>query len=147
MSETVNHLLDQLHAAVAETEQLARRVPGDLRTHHWTHPGPWVMNGNGGGDTANEVARAVAGGTIGEAIAEHIAHNNPLATLTRSAAHRTLLGMCRAAIKAYERGDGDTDFQRGQTAGAYLMASITLTHLAEGYGITDVPDTPTSTTS
>jgi hypothetical protein len=73
----------------------------------------------------------------GEAAARHIAHNDPSSVLRRCAGERRAIAMCNAAIKQYERGDGQNEHEKGQVAGAYTMAFMVLTHLAEGYALTD----------
>lgn len=86
MSDLVSRLL----AAIEEAEQKALAVPEHLRADRWTHPGPWVMHG-GESRSEDEVALVRMTGRQAEAIAEHIALNDPAAVLRRCAADKRVL--------------------------------------------------------
>lgn len=82
--------VEKLLAAIAEAERKALAVPEHLRVENWTHPGPWVMHGVNG-YSVHEVALARMTGRQGEALAEHIASNDPDAVLRRCEADRKLI--------------------------------------------------------
>jgi hypothetical protein len=124
----VDDLSSLLLAAIEETDRLAREA--DTNGHWLAHEHGYVAFYDSGPETFwNSVDRPER--------ARHIAHHDPASVLRRCAGERQAIAMCNAAIKQYERGDGEGEHEKGVVAGAYLMASMVLTHIAEGYGITD----------
>lgn len=128
MSDLVSRLL----AAIAETERKALAVPDHLREERWTHPGPWVMHGVES-RSADEVALVRMTGRQAEAIAEHIAYNDPAAVLRRCAADKALV-----ALHPQESTDRRWECELCGPEGQNIDCTYpcdTLRLLATGYGI------------
>lgn len=86
----VSDLVSRVLAVIEEAECKALAVPEHLRRERWTHPGPWVMHGIES-TSKDEVALVRMTGRQAEAIAEHIAHNDPAAVLRRCEAYRSVI--------------------------------------------------------
>lgn len=80
-----------LPAQILELEQLALSVPADMRSHEWSHPGRFIVDGHPGGDQGNVLAHVNAPGALGELIAEYIGARSPRDVLAQCDAHRRLL--------------------------------------------------------
>lgn len=122
--------VERLLAAITETEQDARACAGAP----WVDDVPGMVQVDPAAIRENKQALGRLGyvahtdnSPAGDAYRAHIVRNDPAVVLRRCAADRNAIGRCQAAIKQYERGDGD--------AGGYTLAFMVLTHLAEGYGI------------
>lgn len=94
----------KLLAAITETERKALAVPEHLRVESWTHPGSWVMHGVES-RSEDEVALVRMTGRQAEAIAEHIATNDPAAVLRHCKSDREIVELYRLFRRA---GSDDT---------------------------------------
>lgn len=126
-------LVSRVLAAIEQAERKALAVPEHLRRDRWTHPGPWVMHGSES-DSANEVALVMRStGRQAEAIAEHIAHNDPAAVLRRCAVDKALV-----ALHPQESTDRRWECELCGPEGQNIDCTYpcdTLRLLARGYGI------------
>lgn len=120
MSDPVSRLL----AAIEEAERKALAVPDHLRRERWTHPGPWVMHGVES-RTVDEVAHVLMTGRQAEAVAEHIAHNDPAAALRR----------CAADLRTWDRHLPKKPHNRVCTHDGQPWPCLDFRDLADRYGI------------
>lgn len=127
MSDLVSRLL----AAIEEAEQKALAVPEHLRADRWTHPGPWVMHG-GESRSEDEVALVGMTGRQAEAIAEHIALNDPAAVLRRCAADKAAVLWFKAGMDRLERLNHVAE-RRPLTAAESADRAVTVVVVSEGH--------------
>lgn len=127
MTDLVSPLLE----AIGETERLALAAS----------PAPWRANAEHDEVDAEDDITVCYGFALSgpqlRATVDHIVLHDPSSVLRRCAGDRELVGMCRAAVNQFERKAWENDEQRAQIVGAYTMAFMALTHLAEGYGLSD----------